>query len=47
MKVNCKLHRKSMELLSLRKLLRKGISDAKKREAVKERIRTLEEELEV
>jgi len=45
MKINCQEHRKTMELLALRKALGKGISDPKKLNQVKERIRVLEKEL--
>ena len=45
MKINCQEHRKTMELLALRKALEKGISDPKELDNVKERIRTLEKEL--
>ena len=45
MKINCQEHRKTMELLALRKTLKEGISDPKKLKEVKERIRTLEKEL--
>jgi hypothetical protein len=47
MDVNCQQHRKSMELLSLRIRVEKGISDPKEREEVKRRIRVLEKELEI
>jgi hypothetical protein len=45
MKINCQEHRKTMELLALRRALEKGISDPKELDNVKERIRTLEKEL--
>ena len=45
MKVNCREHSKTMELLSLRTRLEKGISDPEERKEVRERIRALEEEL--
>ena len=45
MKINCQEHRKTMELLALRRALKKGISDPKELREVKERIKTLEKEL--
>ena len=45
MKINCQEHRKTMELLALRKTLEEGISDPKELNEVKKRIRTLEKEL--
>jgi hypothetical protein len=45
MKINCQEHRKTMELLALRKKLEEGISDPKELERIKERIKTLEKEL--
>jgi hypothetical protein len=45
MKINCQEHRKTMELLALRRALEKGVSDPKELENVKERIRSLEKEL--
>lgn len=45
--VNCQEHRKSMELLSLKMQLEKGISDPVKRDEIKKRITILEEELEL
>jgi ribosomal protein L30/L7E len=45
MKVDCQEHRKTMELLSLRKRQKEGITDPKELKEVKERIRTLEREL--
>jgi len=45
MKINCQEHRKTMELLSLKKALKESISDTKKLDEIKKRIRTLEKEL--
>jgi len=45
MNVDCKEHSKTMELLSLRMKLEKGISDPKELKEVKKRIRLLEQEL--
>jgi hypothetical protein len=45
MKVDCQEHRKTMELLSLRVKLEKGISDADERKEVQEKIMALEREL--
>lgn len=45
MKVNCQDHRKSMELLGLKLRLKKGISDPHEQKRVKDRIKTLEKEL--
>ncbi len=45
MKVNCQEHGKTMELLSLRIKLEKGISDPEERKELKKRIRILEKEL--
>ena len=45
MNINCQQHRKSMELLSLRTKLSKGISDPKERREIKKRIEALEKEL--
>jgi hypothetical protein len=47
MTVNCLEHRKSMELLSLKIQLEKGISDPVKREEIERRIKVLEKELEL
>ena len=44
MKINCQEHRKTRELLALRKKLKEGISDPKELNEVKERIRILEKE---
>jgi ribosomal protein L29 len=45
MNVDCKEHSKTMELLSLRMKLEKGISDPNELNEVKKRIRLLEKEL--
>ena len=45
MKVNCREHRKSMELLGLKVRLKEGISDPKEKEEVEKRIAILEKEL--
>jgi hypothetical protein len=45
MKADCQDYSKSMELLSLKTRLEKGISDPKKREEVLDRIEILEREL--
>ena len=45
MNVDCKEHSKTMELLSLRMKLEKGISDPKELNEVKKRIGFLEKEL--
>lgn len=47
MNVNCREHRASMELLSLRLRLKKGIVDPEERKAVEERIAALEKALKV
>jgi hypothetical protein len=47
MKINCQEHRKDMELLSLRMRLEKGISDPEELREAEERIKALEEELEL
>mgnify|MGYP001818875722 CR=1 FL=1 len=47
MNVNCKEHRKSMELLGLRLRLKEGVSDCEELKEVEERIRILEKELKV
>ncbi len=47
MRVDCQEYRKSMELVTLRKRLYKGIHDTKERKAVEERIKTIEKELEI
>jgi hypothetical protein len=45
MKINCQEHRKTLELLALRKKLEEDISDQKELNEVKERIRAIEKEL--
>jgi hypothetical protein len=45
MKTDCQDYRKSMELLSLKTRLEKGISDPKEREEIQHRIEMLEREL--
>jgi hypothetical protein len=45
MSPNCNEHRKSMELLSLKMQLEKGISDRVKREEIKKMIEVFEKEL--
>jgi hypothetical protein len=47
MKINCQEHRKDMELLSLKMRLGKGISDPEELREAEERIKALEEELEL
>jgi hypothetical protein len=47
MTVNCQEHRKSMELLSLKMQLEKGVSDPEKRLEIEKRVAILEEELEL
>jgi len=47
MNVDCKEHSKTMELLSLRMRLEKGIPDPKELNEVKKRIRLLEKELKI
>lgn len=47
MVVNCQEHRKSMELLSLKMQMAKGISDPVKRDEIEKRIEMLESELEL
>jgi hypothetical protein len=47
MAVNCQEHRKSMELLSLKMQLERGISDPEKLDEIEKRVATLEEELEL
>jgi len=47
MKVNCQEHSKSMELLSLKMKLEKGISDPEERQEIKKRIASLEKELKI
>ena len=45
MKVDCREHSKSMELLGLKMRLKEGLSDPKEREEIKRRIGILEKEL--
>jgi hypothetical protein len=45
MKVNCREHRKSMELLGLKVRLKAGILDPREKEEVQKRIVILEKEL--
>ncbi|MFH1487617.1 MAG: hypothetical protein ABII06_01820 [Pseudomonadota bacterium] len=47
MKINCQEHRKDMELLALRMRLGKGIPDPEELREVEERVKTLEEKLEL
>jgi len=47
MSPDCNEHRKSMELLALKILLEKGMSDPIKKEEVLNRIEVLEKELEM
>jgi hypothetical protein len=47
MTVNCQEHRKSMELLSLKMQLEKGILDPVKRDEIEKRVAILEAELEL
>ena len=47
MNVDCKEHSKTMELLSLKVKLEKGISDPKELKEVQKRIKFLEQELEL
>lgn len=44
-KVDCKEHSKSMELLALRIKIEKGISDPKELENIKKKIELLEKDL--
>ena len=46
-KVDCKEHRKSMELLALRVRIEKGVSDPKELENIKKKIERLEKDLEL
>ena len=46
-KVDCKEHRKSMELLALRIMIEKGIPDPKELENIKKKIELLEKDLEL
>jgi hypothetical protein len=45
MVVNCRQHRKSLQLIKLQIKLRKGITDDREKEEVEKRIRALEREL--
>jgi hypothetical protein len=45
MKVNCREHRRSMELLGLKLRLEKGTIDPKERDEIEKRIRALEKDL--
>ena len=45
MKVNCRDHRRSMELLGLKLRLEKEVMDPKERDEIKKRIRALEKDL--
>ena len=45
MNINCQQHRKTMELLSLKLRLEKGVSNPKERQELKKRIEELEREL--
>jgi len=45
--VDCKDHRKSMELLALRIRIEKGVSDPKELENIKKKIELLEKDLEL
>ena len=45
MKVNCREHSKSMELLGLKLRLKEGISDPREKEKIEKRIGILEKEL--
>ncbi|MFC1869006.1 hypothetical protein ACFL0H_12855 [Thermodesulfobacteriota bacterium] len=47
MKIDCQEHSKSMELLSLKMQLEKGISDPDKLTSIKKRIAVLQKELEL
>lgn len=46
-KIDCKEHSKSMELLALRIRMGKGISDPKELENIKNKIEQLEKELKI
>lgn len=46
-KVDCKEHRTSMELLALKIRIEKGISDPKELENIKKKIELLEKDLEL
>ena len=43
--VNCREHRKSMELLGFKLRLKKGVPDQKERDDIEKRIRILEKDL--
>jgi hypothetical protein len=47
MKVDCGQHRRTMELLGLRRLLERGVLDSREREEIERRIEILEKELEL
>lgn len=47
MKIDCQQYSKDMELLSLKMKLEKGISDPEDQKKIKDRIKVLEEELEL
>lgn len=47
MKINCCQYRRTMELISLRKRLEKGISDPKERKEIEKKINALEQDLEL
>ena len=47
MRINCREHRKAMELLGLQMRLKKGISDPKEKKQMEQRIERLERELEI
>lgn len=46
-KIDCKEHSKSMELLALRIRMEKGIADPRELKTIKEKIELLEKELEL
>lgn len=45
MEVNCQDHPQSMELLRVKRRLKKGVADPKERQDIEERIRELERDL--
>ena len=47
MKVNCQDYRKSMQLLSLKAILEKGVANPTKQKELEERILKLEKELKI
>ncbi len=47
MNINCRQHRKTMELLSLKLRLEREKLDSKQREEIRKRIRALEKELQM